>query len=52
MHDDPPALFLAWSARARAISSEYEFPQEEGVDPMFTLWRWTPRVNALAASLR
>jgi peptide/nickel transport system substrate-binding protein len=50
MHDDPPALFLAWSARARAIRRNYQFPQEPGVDPMFTLWRWTRRSDTLAAS--
>jgi peptide/nickel transport system substrate-binding protein len=49
MHDDPPALFLAWSARARAIRRDYEFPLD-AVDPMFLLWRWTRRPDTLIAS--
>lgn len=52
MHDDPPALFLAWSQRARAIRRVYDFPQEPGSDPMFTLWRWTPRAATVTASRR
>ena len=40
--DDPPALFLAWNERARAIRREFRVYQEGGRDPLATLWRWTP----------
>jgi peptide/nickel transport system substrate-binding protein len=50
MLDDPPALFLAWNERARAIRREFLFPEEPGVDPLFSLRRWTRRTDAVAAS--
>jgi peptide/nickel transport system substrate-binding protein len=40
--DDPPALFLAWSQRTRAVSRRFNVPVEPGRDPMITFWRWTP----------
>ena len=49
--DDPPALFLAWNERARAIRHEFEFPEQPGVDPIFSLWRWTRRADTLVASV-
>jgi len=45
MLDDPPALFLAWSERARAINRRFDIPQEPGRDPLSTLWRWTPKTT-------
>ena len=42
--DDPPALFLAWSERTRAVSKAFTIVQESGrdpVDPLYTIWRWT-----------
>jgi peptide/nickel transport system substrate-binding protein len=39
-HDDPPALFLAWNERTRAVRSEFQVIQELDRDPMLTLWRW------------
>jgi peptide/nickel transport system substrate-binding protein len=41
MLDDPPALFLAWSRRTRAITRRFNIPVEEGRDPMNSLWRAT-----------
>jgi peptide/nickel transport system substrate-binding protein len=41
--DDPPALFLLWNERMRAISRRFEVPVENGRDPLPTLWQWTPR---------
>ena len=40
--DDPPALFLAWDERSRAIRREFQVEQEIGgpVDPVYTIWRW------------
>ncbi|HXD16943.1 MAG TPA: ABC transporter substrate-binding protein [Vicinamibacterales bacterium] len=41
--DDPPALFLAWSQRSRAVRRAFQVVQDSGrdpVDPVFTIWRW------------
>jgi peptide/nickel transport system substrate-binding protein len=50
--DDPPALFLAWSERARAIRRSFSIPDEPGRDPMLSLWRWAPNASALQAAAR
>jgi peptide/nickel transport system substrate-binding protein len=40
--NDPPAMFLAWSARARAVSSRFNVPEpERGRDILSTLPFWT-----------
>jgi ABC-type transport system substrate-binding protein len=41
MIDDPPALFLAWNERARALRRDVVFQNSEGQDPMWTLWSWS-----------
>jgi peptide/nickel transport system substrate-binding protein len=40
--DDPPALFLAWDERSRAIRRQFQVEQDIGgpVDPVYTIWRW------------
>ena len=38
--DDPPGIFLAWSQRARAVSSRYEVSAEPGRDILATLRLW------------
>jgi len=48
--DDPPALFLAWSQRARAVRRAFRVPQEPGRDPVNTLSRWMPIAPTLSAS--
>ena len=40
--DDPPAIFLAWSERARAVSTRFEVPVEPGRDIVGTLRLWRP----------
>jgi ABC-type transport system substrate-binding protein len=43
--DDPPALFLAWGERARAVSRRFDVPSpEKGRDVLSTirLWRLAP----------
>lgn len=41
--DDPPAIFLAWSERARAVSRRFDVPSEPGVDIWGrTLAQWKP----------
>jgi hypothetical protein len=41
--DDPPAIFLAWGERLRAVSTRFEVPSEPGRDvlsaPLLRLWR-------------
>jgi peptide/nickel transport system substrate-binding protein len=37
---DPPAVFLAWSERSRAVSSRFDVEAEKGHDVMSTLWQW------------
>jgi peptide/nickel transport system substrate-binding protein len=39
---DPPAVFLAWSERARAVSTRFEVPVEPGRDILNTLRLWRP----------
>jgi hypothetical protein len=38
-YDDPPAVFVAWDARARAINRRFRVP-DDSRDPMWTLWKW------------
>ena len=38
--DDPPALFLAWNERARAVRRRYDVGTSDR-DPLFTIWQWT-----------
>jgi peptide/nickel transport system substrate-binding protein len=40
--DDPPAIFLAWSERARAISTRFDVPAEPGRDILGTVRLWRP----------
>jgi peptide/nickel transport system substrate-binding protein len=40
--DDPPAIFLAWGERARAVSTRFEVPVEPGRDVLSTLRLWRP----------
>jgi peptide/nickel transport system substrate-binding protein len=40
--DDPPAIFLVWQKRTRAIRASFHAVQEPGRDPLYTLWQWKP----------
>ena len=40
MVDDPPAIFLAWSEQARAVSKRFAVPVEEGRDILFSVRLW------------
>jgi peptide/nickel transport system substrate-binding protein len=40
--NDPPAIFLAWSQRARAVSTRFQVPVEPGRDILSTLRLWRP----------
>jgi peptide/nickel transport system substrate-binding protein len=46
--DDPPALFLAWNQRARAIRRNVDVNQAPDQDPMLTMWRWAPATDSPA----
>jgi len=42
--DDPPAIFLAWSERARAVSKRFDVPPlGPQRDPLATIRLWAPR---------
>jgi peptide/nickel transport system substrate-binding protein len=38
--DDPPALFLAWNERSRAVRRDFQVVREPDRDPATTIWRW------------
>jgi len=49
--DDPPALFLAWGGRARAVSRRFDVPApESGRDVLATLRLWRPVPTQQVAS--
>ena len=49
--DDPPAIFLAWAERARAVSRRFDVPvPEDGRDALATLRSWRPAAGGRAAS--
>jgi len=42
--DDPPAIFLAWGERVRAVSKRFDVPPlEPGRDVLATIRLWNPR---------
>lgn len=44
LHEDPPAVFLAWGRTSRAVSRRFEIP--EGDDDIYhTIARWKPAVK-------
>jgi peptide/nickel transport system substrate-binding protein len=48
--DDPPAVFLTWRERARAVSRRFVVPNEPGADVFSSLHLWRPGTGQLAAS--
>ena len=38
--DDPPAIFLAWNQRSRAVRRDFRVVQEPDRDPLDSIWRW------------
>lgn len=42
MFEDPPAIFVAWSERARAVSTRFAVPYEPGRDILGGLRLWRP----------
>jgi peptide/nickel transport system substrate-binding protein len=45
MTNDPPALFLVWNERARAVSRRFNVVEEQGRDPLHTIWQWTENTD-------
>jgi peptide/nickel transport system substrate-binding protein len=48
--DDPPAIFLGWSERARAVSNRFKVPSEPGRDVLTNLRLWQPVTGQATAS--
>jgi peptide/nickel transport system substrate-binding protein len=48
--DDPPALFLMWNERARAVRRQFQMTGETDRDPLYTIWQWTDNRNGTALS--
>ena len=47
--DDPPALFLAWNERSRAVRRDFRIiqdPRRDPADPIYTIWRWTTNAES------
>jgi peptide/nickel transport system substrate-binding protein len=38
--DDPPAIFLSWRERARAVSKRFVVPSDPGTDVLATIHQW------------
>jgi peptide/nickel transport system substrate-binding protein len=50
IYEDPPAIFIAWSERARAVSTRFDVPVEPGRDILATLRLWKPATAEMLAS--
>jgi peptide/nickel transport system substrate-binding protein len=48
--EDPPAIFLAWGERARAVSTRFDVATAGGRDVISTLRQWTPATDKRIAS--
>jgi peptide/nickel transport system substrate-binding protein len=48
--DDPPAIFLAWAERLRAVSTRFEVHEEPGRDILSTLRLWRPAAGSQLSS--
>jgi len=46
LHDDPPAVFLAWDETARAVGRRFVVPPSFGRDILSTIAQWRPRPPA------
>ncbi|MBI4886194.1 MAG: ABC transporter substrate-binding protein [Acidobacteria bacterium] len=49
--EDPPALFLAWNQRARAVRRHFRVPTSDR-DPLFTIWQWTENTDSQSVSTK
>jgi peptide/nickel transport system substrate-binding protein len=42
MHDDPPAVFIAWQTTSRAVSTRFDVGAEANRDVLANVWQWRP----------
>jgi len=42
LHDDPPAVFIAWQEQVRAVSRAFDVATENNRDPLANVWQWRP----------
>jgi peptide/nickel transport system substrate-binding protein len=47
--EDPPAIFLVWRERARAVSARFQVPAKPHDDVLGSLHLWRPATDQLAA---
>jgi peptide/nickel transport system substrate-binding protein len=47
--EDPPALFLVWNQRTRAVSRRFRV-ENSARDPLFTIWQWAENSDRRAVS--
>ncbi|HSC28145.1 MAG TPA: ABC transporter substrate-binding protein, partial [Vicinamibacterales bacterium] len=45
LYEDPPAIFLAWPQVARAVSTAFVVPDEEGRDIIGSISQWRPAAS-------
>ena len=43
LHDNPPAVFIAWQETSRAVSTRFEISPEKDRDILTNIWQWRPR---------
>ena len=48
--DDPPAIFLAWGDRSRAVNNRFDVSAEKGRDVVSTLRLWRPTADKGSAT--
>jgi peptide/nickel transport system substrate-binding protein len=48
-YDDPPAIFVAWDTRIRAVHRRFVLP-DDGRDPMWSLWKWAVSPSKVAST--
>jgi len=51
--EDPPAVFLAWNQRSRAVRRDFQIvqdPTRDPADPVYTIWRWNRNGSVPQAS--
>jgi peptide/nickel transport system substrate-binding protein len=49
LHDDPPAVFLAWQSTTRAVSTKFDVAAEPKRDILTNLWQWRPATSTRQA---
>ena len=48
LHEDPPAVFLAWGEGSRAVKNDFVVPDAAPPDVMGSLWQWHRRPTVIA----